>query len=170
MFDPKELNPDLLKDVKLAIVGGSAFTDDYVKQLHGQATNDESIVFTGYQTGETLEALFAGAKFVVHPSLSEGLPLSVLEAMSYGKAVIASDIPENMEVIDQHGIPFAAGSVDDLAQKIIDLAQNQTAATSIGHTAREFVESEHNWDDIAQETIELYEKHLALRQGVLAME
>lgn len=161
-------NPQALKDLKLAIVGGSAFTDDYVEALHKQAEGDDSIVFTGYQTGEALEALFAGSKFIVHPSTSEGLPISVLEAMSYGKAVIASDIPENMEVVKDHGVPFTTGSVDELAETIIELASDDMLTASIGHTAREFVETEYNWDDIGALTLEIYEKHRALREGVLA--
>lgn len=161
--------PEVFKDLKLAIVGGSAFTDDYVDELHRMALGDDSIVFTGYQTGETLQALFAGAKFVAHPSVSEGLPIAILEAMSYGKAVIASDISENMEVIADYGIPFAAGNIEELSEKIIELAQDAMLAASIGHAAREFVEQDYHWDDIALETINLYNKHLALRSGVLAI-
>lgn len=164
----REKRPELLKDTKLAIVGGSAFTDHYVKDLHSKAQGDASIVFTGYQSGAVLKALFAGAKFAVHPSVSEGLPIAVLEAMSYGKAVIASDIAENMEIVADYGVPFAAGNVDELSEKIIELAEDPMTAASIGHMAREFVESEYNWDDIALETINVYRESLALRSGILA--
>jgi glycosyltransferase involved in cell wall biosynthesis len=164
----RQQHPGLLKDTKLAIIGGSAFTDDYVKRLHAMALGDDSIVFTGYQTGEVLQALFAGAKFIAHPSVSEGLPIAILEAMSYGKAVIASDIAENMEVIAEHGVPFAAGNVEELSEKIVELAQDPMQAASIGHVAREFVEQDYHWDDITLETINLYNKQLALRSGILA--
>lgn len=166
----RQTHPEVLKDLKLAIVGGSAFTDDYVSELHAMAQGDDSIVFTGYQSGEALDALFAGAKFVAHPSMSEGLPISVLEAMSFGKAVVASDIPENMEVISDHGVPFTAGSIEELADKIVELAQDDMTSASIGHAAREFVETQYNWDDIAQETIRVYQKHAALQDAVLAIE
>lgn len=162
--------PDLLQDLKLAIVGGSAHTDRYVRELQAMALGDDSIVLTGYQTGATLEALFAGARFMAHPSESEGLPIALLEAMSYGKAVIASDIPENLEVIADHGLTFATGSVDELAAKIIELASDPTLCASLGHSAREFVEIHYNWDEIAAETLKLYREHLALREGVLATE
>ncbi|RMD52036.1 glycosyltransferase, partial [Candidatus Parcubacteria bacterium] len=148
--------PELFKDLKLAIVGGSAFTDNYVNKITGMAADDDSIVLTGYQRGNVLQSLFAGARFAVHPSSSEGLPIAVLEAMSYGKAVIASDIPENMEVVQDHGISFTVGSVRDLADKIIMLTENEMLSASIGHAAREFVESEYNWDDIAAATMDLY--------------
>lgn len=164
----KAMNPIAMKDLKLAIVGDSAFTDAYVKSLKRQASDDASIVFTGYQSGETLEALFAGARFAVHPSTSEGLPIAVLEAMSYGKAVIASDIPAHIEVIAEHGIPFATENIQDLADKIAVLAADPMQAASLGHVARTYVEDVYHWDDIAQNTIVIYRSLFAKAQGVLA--
>ncbi len=164
------LRPDVMRDLKLAIVGGSAFTDAYVKKIKKQAAGDESIVFTGNQTGDTLEALFAGSRFTVNPSTSEGLPIAVLEAMSYGKAVIASDIPAHLEVVGEYGVPFATGDVDDLAQKIIALAADPMQAASLGHVARTYVENTYHWDDIAAHTAALYRKHRHAVRGVLALE
>ncbi|MDQ5952137.1 MAG: hypothetical protein QG626_264 [Patescibacteria group bacterium] len=161
--------PELFRTLKLAVVGGSAFTDDYVRQLEALAATDRSIVMTGYQAGETLEALFAGARFAVHPSTSEGLPIAVLEAMSYGKAVIASDIPENLEVVGDYGVSFTTGDVADLAQKIIELAEDPMQAAGLGHVARTYVEDSFNWDDIATEVLAVYRKHTVAPEGLLAL-
>ena len=92
-----------------------------------------------------------------------------MKVMSYGKAVIASDIPENMEVAKDYGVPFTTGDVSELAEKIIELAGDDMQVASIGHSAREFVETEYNWDDIGRLTLDIYEKHRALREGVLAV-
>lgn len=165
----RALQPELFKNMKLAIIGGSAFTDSYVRKLQMLITHDDSVVMTGYQRGESLDALFAGAAFMVHPSISEGLPIAVLEEMSYGKAVIAADIPETMEVVGEYGIPFSAGNVDALADAIIDLAEDPMQAAAIGHTARVFVEDEYHWDDIACETANLYRRHVMIRDGVFAV-
>ena len=156
-----------LKNLKLAIVGGSAFTDVYVKKLQAMTANDPSIVMTGYQTGETLEALFAGARFAVHPSTNEGLPIAVLEAMSYGKAVIAADIPENQEVMTEHGITFKVNDAADLATKMVELARDPMQAASYGHVARTFVEDSFNWDDIAVEVLDVYRTHTVALEGQL---
>lgn len=161
--------PDVMKDIKLAIVGGSAFTDTYVRKLHAMASHDDSIVFTGFQRSDTLTALFSGARFMVHPSTSEGLPIAVLEEMSHGKAVIAADIPETMEVVADYGVPFPQGDIETLADCIIDLAKDPMQAAAIGHAARTFVEDEYHWDDIAQETAALYRRHSMVRQGVFAV-
>ncbi len=162
-------SPEVMKNLKLAIIGGSAFTDDYVRKLKAMIANDESIVMTGYQRGDTLNALFAGARFMVHPSTQEGLPIAVLEEMSYGKAVIAADIPETMEVVAEYGVPFPAGNIDALADAIIDLSADPMLAASIGHVARAFVEDEYHWDDIAHETSNIYRKHGMVREGVFAV-
>ncbi len=163
------LQPEVMKGIKLAIVGGSAFTDDYVRKLHAMASHDDSIVFTGFQRGDTLTALFSGARFMVHPSASEGLPIAVLEEMSFGKAVIGADIPETMELVGEYGVPFPVGDIEALADAIIDLAKEPMQAAAIGHAARTFVESEYHWDDIAQETAALYRRHAMVRQGVFAV-
>lgn len=165
----KAMRPDLFRTLKLAIVGGSAFTDQYAKRLHAMAAEDTSIVMTGNQTGDTLQAIFSGARFVVHPSTSEGLPIAILEAMSYGKAVLAADIPENMEVIAEHGVHFKAGDEHDLADKLIELIADPMRAAAVGHLARTYVEDKYHWDDIAAETVEVYRGRLVLEKGMLAI-
>ncbi len=164
----KAVRPELFRGLKLAIVGGSAFTDSYVARLQAMASEDDSIVMTGNQTGDALEALFSGARFIVHPSTSEGLPIAILEAMSYGKAVLAADIPENMEVVAEHGVPFTAGDEDDLAAKLLELIADPMRAAAVGHLARTYVEDMYHWDDIAHETLDVYRGSLFVEDGVLA--
>ncbi len=141
---------------KLVIVGDTAFTDDYVAECKKLAGDHPDIVFTGYQNGERLHQLFANAYAIVHPSESEGLPIAVLEAMSYGKAVLASDIPEIMEVTRQHGLAFTSGSVKDLARKLRHLLANPEFAAEKGAAAREFVLRDYHWNDIVAEVETLY--------------
>lgn len=165
----KAEKPKALAGMKLAIVGGSTYTDEYVQYLHGLAAGDDSIVFTGYQNGATLKALFAGARFVAHPSAAEGMSIAVLEAMSYGKAVIASDIPENAEIAGEYGILFPLGDIDALAQKIVTLSIDRMEAAAIGHAARQYVEDEYHWDTITEDTLETYKNNIILRFGKLVI-
>jgi glycosyltransferase involved in cell wall biosynthesis len=153
----KKLRPDLTDNVKIAIVGGSAFTDDYVKSLTKLAADEPSIVLTGTQIGDTLHTLFSNSYAIVHPSESEGLPIAVLEAMSYGKCVLSSDIPENMELTKDHGMTFHVGDVNDLAQKIIMLLEAPENVAAVGNEARIHVAKHYDWKDIAETTEYLYE-------------
>lgn len=153
----KRRNPKLVADKKLAIVGGSAFTDDYVRELQTLAKDERSIVLTGNQTGETLHALFAHAYAAVHPSESEGLPIAVLEAMSYGKCVLSSDIPENLELTKEHGLTFKTGDVKDLARQMTMMLESPDLVKAVGTEARTHVAKTYDWKDIAETTEYLYE-------------
>ena len=153
----KRSNAELTKDFKLAIVGGSAFTDDYVRELRELAADDPSIVLTGNQTGNTLHALFTGSYAAVHPSESEGLPIAVLEAMSYGKCVLSSDIPENLELTEDHGLTFETNNVNDLVKKLTHLLEEPDHVETIGKNARVHVAKNYDWKDIAETTEYLYE-------------
>lgn len=149
-------SPEFVVGKKLVIVGDGAFTDRYVADLKAQAARDASIVFTGYQNGAMLDELFANALCAVHPSFSEGLPIAVLEAMSYGKVVLASDIPENLEALGPHGVSFHAGDVDDLVTKLGALIEAYDTLPELGARARQFVLEHYHWDDIAKKVSELY--------------
>jgi glycosyltransferase involved in cell wall biosynthesis len=149
--------PELVKGKKVAIVGGSAFTDSYVTELEALAKDTPSIVLTGAQTGETLNALFAGSYAAVHPSTSEGLPIAVLEAMSYGKCVLSSDIPENLELTRDHGLSFRTDDIDDLVEKLTMMLEHPELVEAVGRESREYVAKHFGWEDIASMTSSLYE-------------
>jgi glycosyltransferase involved in cell wall biosynthesis len=153
----KHQRPDLTDGFKLAIVGGSAFTDDYVTELKRMSADEPSIVLTGNQTGETLHSLFLHSYAAAHPSESEGLPIAVLEAMSYGKCVLSSDIPENMELTKDHGLTFERGNVSDLADKLTMLLESPKHVKAVGDEARIHIAKTYDWKDIAETTEYLYE-------------
>lgn len=153
----KQKYPKLVAGKKLAIVGGSAFTDAYVRELNELAKDEPSIVLTGNQTGETLHALFGNAYAAVHPSESEGLPIAVLEAMSYGKCVLSSDIPENLELTKEHGLTFKTGDVKDLARHMKMMLESPELVQAVGAEARTYIAKTYDWKDIAETTEYLYE-------------
>ncbi|MCX6782311.1 MAG: glycosyltransferase family 4 protein [Candidatus Magasanikbacteria bacterium] len=151
--------PDLLGNIKLAIVGGSSFTDDYVRRLKQMADGDTSIIFTDWQSGDALHALYANCLMLVHPSENEGLPITVLQAMSYGRPALVSNIPEHQEVITDGRFWSANASVFTLAKKIIDLVSNPELLASAGIQNKETVIRDYQWEDIARRTLDIYRKH-----------
>ena len=152
----RQQNPELLKDYKLAIVGGAAFTDNYVAKLHGIARGDKSIVFTGWQKGRTLSELYAHAKLFVHPSENEGLPITVLQAMSYARPVLVSDIPEHKEVVADCNFWFSNAKINSLAEKIAELISNEPLLQEAGGKNKIIVEKNYNWEDVTKQTNVLY--------------
>lgn len=69
-------------DKKLVIAGGASDTDEYMERLKKLAAGDKRIIFTGFVQGRILEELYSNAYVYVLPSDLEGMPLSLLEAMS----------------------------------------------------------------------------------------
>ncbi len=153
----KHERPKLIGNHKLAIVGGSAFTDAYVQSLQKMVEEDDSIVLTGTQTGTTLHALFLNAFAYVHPSESEGLPIAVLEEMSYGKCVLSSDIPENLELTENYGLTFRRGNQTELKEKMAFMFEHPEEIQKIGKKARAHIAKTYDWKDIAETTEYLYE-------------
>lgn len=145
-------------DKKLVIVGGGFFTDKYVSEIHKLAENEKNIIFTGEQNGDLLEELFSNALLSVHPSESEGLSIALLEAMSYKLGVLVSDIPENMEVVEDKGFVFENKNVEDLAKKLHYLTNNPDMLKNRGLKALEHVKKDYSWDTITADIVKVYNK------------
>lgn len=94
---------EIRTDKRLVIAGGSSHTDDYMEEIKQKASEDERVIMTGFVQGELLEELYSNAYIYVLPSDVEGMPISLLEAMSYGNCCLVSDIAENMEVVKDAG-------------------------------------------------------------------
>lgn len=106
---------------KLVIAGASSDTDDYVSSLRKLAEGDDRICFTGFAGEETVAALFENAWLYVLPSQLEGMPLTLLEAMSFGCCCLVSDIPECTEVAGDSGVVVEKGNSDALAKAMQEL-------------------------------------------------
>ena len=147
----------LKTDKKLVIVGAGAFTDCYVKELKTLARGNKNIIFTGNQTGRELAELFSNAYLFVQPSESEGLSIALLEAMSYGKAVLFSDIPENLEVAKGVGFPFINKNITSLKKKLSCLLNQPRLVSTHGELGRARVQKYYDWNNITKEVIEVYD-------------
>ena len=145
-------------DKKLVIAGGSSDTHWYMDELKEQAGGDERVIFTGFVDGQLREELYSNAFLFVLPSDLEGMPLCLLEAMSYGNCVITSDIEECANVIHDNGIVFRKGDVDDLAQKLTYALSHPNTVRMFKWLAAEYVCTRFPWERIVEETLTLYEK------------
>ena len=156
---------------KLVIVGDSAFTDDYVNELKELAKGDSNIIFTGNQNGRVLNELYANCYAFVQPSEAEGLSIALLEAMSFGRPVLVSDIPENLEVVDgvmnKNFVTFQHRNVIDLRKKLEKLLRSPVLAENIGKKAKTHIENNYNWDDITRKVIRVYSNVMKERSHIL---
>lgn len=145
-------------DKKLVIVGNGYFTDSYVKELKSLAASCNNIIFTGNQTDSTLAELFSNAFLFVQPSELEGLSIALLEAMSYGKCSLISDIPENIEAIGNDISVFKNKDKEDLKNKLIYFLNNPLLVKECGKNNKKRVEKEYNLENIVSKTVKVYEQ------------
>ena len=135
-------------DIKLVLAGDTDFEDDYSRGLKEMAKKN-GVVLTGFVKGRKLHSLLTNCMCYCLPSSHEGLPIALLEAMSYGVKVIVSDIPANLEV----GLPqndyFHVGNVDELAKKL-----NEVITHPVEHI--EYDMTKYDWDKIAREVRKVY--------------
>lgn len=141
---------------RLVIAGGDSDTSEYEQQLHEQAKGDPRVLFTGFVTGELLAELYSNAYCYVLPSDVEGMPMSLLEAMAYGRTCVTSDIPECSDVLAGTGATFPRGDVSALRDVLAALLANPAHAREFEATAKARVETEYGWDSVVERTLEVY--------------
>jgi glycosyltransferase involved in cell wall biosynthesis len=139
---------------KLVIAGGSSDTDDYLKKLKEIA--GKNVIFTGFCQGQVLEELYSNAYIYCLPSDLEGMPLSLLEAMSYGNCCLVSDIPECADVVEDKAVTFAKGDVSSLGDKLQMLCDDEKLVTKYKSEAADFICKKYDWDSVVERTIQLY--------------
>ena len=143
-------------DKKLVIAGGSSDTEAFAQELKERAAGDERIMFTGFVQGRTLEELYSNAYVYTLPSDLEGMPLSLLEAMSYSNCCVTSDIEECAAVTGDHGLTFPKSNTDALGALLQKLCDEPQTVGSYKKTARDYITRKYSWDDVTERTLELY--------------
>ncbi len=141
---------------KLVIAGGASDTNTYMQELKQLAQDDERILFTGFVQGRALEELYSNAYVYVLPSDIEGMPLSLLEAMSYGNCCLTSDIEECTEVTCGHGESFCRGDIADLSRKLQQLCDDEALVERYKSEAADYICQRYSWESVVEETLALY--------------
>lgn len=143
-------------DKKLVIAGGSSDTDSFANELKAMARDDSRIIFTGFVQGQMLDELYSNAYVYTLPSDLEGMPLSLLEAMSYGNCCLVSDIDECASVVEDKAVVFRKSHVSDLQEKLQLLCDNKNLVYRYKATAADFICEKYNWKSVIANTLVLY--------------
>ncbi|MBO5248091.1 MAG: glycosyltransferase family 4 protein [Clostridia bacterium] len=147
---------EIKADKTLVIAGGASDSSAYERELRALAQADPRVIFTGFVQGRILEELYANAYVYVLPSDLEGMPLSLLEAMSFGNCCLTSDIPECADVIGEYGVTFRKSNVPDLRNKLQELCDSPHTVSLFKEQASNYICSRFNWDDVTGKTLRLY--------------
>lgn len=143
-------------DKKLVIAGGSSHTNDYFEEIKRKSKEDSRVIMTGFVQGDILDELYSNCYLYCLPSDIEGMPISLMEAMSYGCNVLTSDIEECTQVTGEYKIAFENGNVESLKEKLQEIlnGKNRKSEKEIS----EYVLHKYCWDNIIEETERLYNK------------
>ncbi|MBU3111071.1 glycosyltransferase family 4 protein [Clostridium lacusfryxellense] len=141
-------------DKKLVIAGASSHSNDYVKKIKNMAKNDDRVIMTGFVQGKELEELYSNCYLYVLPSDVEGMPLSLLEALSYGCRCLVSDIEENCEVAKKYATTFKYGNVMDLGKQLAEILRSKKHHDN--KLQLEYVKKYFGWNNVVRNTIKSY--------------
>ena len=142
-------------DKKLVISGGASHTNDYLELIKEKAKKDDRVIMTGFIQGKELEEMFSNCYAYCLPSDIEGMPISLLEAMSYGKTCIVSDIPENIEIAGEYAIPFKMGNSQDLKKKIEKIINDKKSLFN-ENEIQQYILGICDWNNVVRKTENLY--------------
>ena len=145
---------DIKTDKKLVIAGGTSDTDDFAIDLKKNC--GDNVIFTNFVQGQVLRELYSNAYVYTLPSDLEGMPLSLLEAMSYGNCCLTSDIPECAEVVEDKAVLFKKSDVADLREKLQNLLDHPEIVQKYKNEATDFICRKYNWDDVTRKTLALF--------------
>jgi glycosyltransferase involved in cell wall biosynthesis len=144
--------------VKLVMAGGSSHSDAYFQELRKHESDRVRIL--EWVSGDALEELLTNAMLFVLPSDLEGLSLALLDAMGAAVCVLASDIPENREALDDTGFTFEGGRVNDLERMIRMLISDAQVREAAGRDAQKRARDHYMWPEIAAAVESVYRKHV----------
>jgi glycosyltransferase involved in cell wall biosynthesis len=148
----------LATDKQLVIAGSAAHADAYIASLQGR--RGSKVIFTGNVTGRTLEELFSNAYVYVLPSEVEGLAHSLLQALSCGRCVLASDIGPNKEALGDCGLTFRSRDSSDLRRKLQYLLDNPAFVADRAAMAQARVRQHYSWETVVDSLERIYESCL----------
>jgi len=150
--------------MRLVIAGGSSATDEYVRELKALARPlGDRIIFTGPVYGRLKDELLANARLFILPSALEGLPITLLEAMSHGRPCLVSDIPPHRDVIreGENGFLHDGANFAHLRDRMSEILHaDPETLSNVGESARETVVKGYDWERVVDQIERLYERVL----------
>ena len=139
------------------LVGTSEHPDAYVAAVAARAQATAGVVMAGFQCGLALRELYANAGIFVLPSSHEGLPIALLEALSFGLPVVASDIPAHLEIGLDDAHYFHLGDVSALADRLASFAHNPWSS-ELREKTRSWLAEREDWHSVAERTLGCYRR------------
>lgn len=139
---------------KLVIAGGASHTNGYLEEIREKVNKNRNIILTGFVQGQELDELYSNCYLYCLPSDVEGMPISLLEAMSYGKNCLVSNIEENTQVVENMATTFEKSNVEDLKEKLEECLRGKNKHNE--EELQKYILNKYDWNEITDRTQNLY--------------
>ena len=154
----------LKTDKKLVIAGPVDLKNSSHQKPMKMSERNSRLLFAGFVTGKKKENLLRGCYAFCLPSELEGFSVALLEAMSYRKCCVVSDIPNNLEAVGETGISFETNNTKALYSALQEAENSPNKVKELGRLAKQRVQEKFSWDIIAKETEQMYLQLLEKRK------
>lgn len=153
-------------DIKFKLTGKGPLLDK-LKNIVAESGYEDRFEFLGHVDKSRLIELYQNATIFVLPSHYEGLPTTLLEAMSCGRPVVATAVSGNLDVIEsgKNGILVPIKSPDIMAGAISGLLDDEARMVELGLAARRTIEKRFTWDAISDKILQCYESVIQKKKG-----
>lgn len=142
---------DISTNLKLIVAGGTEYVQEFRKMIEEKVAKDSRVQLIGFVDGKVLRELYSNTRLFVFPSEAEGMPMCLLEAMSYNCRCLVSDISENIEVGQKFVTSFKSKDVNDLKEKLEQCLENEKQINS-----RQYIIDNYSWEKVVKKTLECY--------------
>jgi len=136
-------------DLRLVMVGDAPYSTEYIRRL--RATTDPRIVFTGYVFGQGYRELQSHAYLYVQATEVGGTHPALLEGMGYGNCVLANDVPEHHEVLQDAGLYFHTRDDQNLVDQLQYLLDHPEVVQHYRRRVKEHVHRHYSWDKVTRD-------------------
>lgn len=169
--DARQKNPERFAALPLVIVGDGSWTDAYVRRVKDLASKTEGVCLLGERSGEELRALQSQAYAHVLPSVSEGLAFALLEAASFRRPVVMTDLLQNLEATGGNGILVKPADCVSLSRGLIEVASmTKSIREQMGDRLYQHVASHYRSNVRVAEIEQVYRETIGLTQIELAVQ
>lgn len=137
----------VVTNLSLAVVGDAPYATEYIARLRSAAASDERVRMVGAVYGHGYRVLRSNAAAYVQATEVGGTHPALVEAMGYGNAIAANDVPEHHEVLGEAGLYYSGSAA--LATALQRLLEDRDLAAGLRRRARRRARENYSWDAVA---------------------